>query len=241
MRCRKSDSGTPLVFQPLSTALESRRFWHGCVEKCGDHRGQPLGVVDERHMRRAGEHGKLGSRQTNKIADYAATEQAKHLNHVFRSHDIGVPNDEQGRCFDRGNDLARPTERHAVEIRYFRNQPVPLLRVRRDAGVCLLERGSIQVFGFHGLARHQEFGVEAIALVTGPPCPDEFAHQGGRAQSDLQGDRAPRAIAEEIGLLNPQMMQERAGVLRPLLEIKRAIHIGCVPMSLLLDSDNPPR
>jgi hypothetical protein len=80
---------------------------------------------------------------------------------------------------------------------------MPLLRVRRDAGVCLLKRRAIQVFGIHGLARRQEFWVEAIALVTGPPGPDEFAHQGGRAQSDFQGDCAPRAIAEEIGLLNP--------------------------------------
>src|SRR6266566_6786900 len=118
---------------------------------------------------------------------------------------------------------------------------MPMLRVRCDAGVCLLERGFIQVFGFHGLACRQEFGVEAVASIAGPPCPDEFAHQGGGAESDLQGDRAPRAIAEEIGLLDPQMTQERGGVLGPLLYTERAIDVGGVPMSLLLDSDHPPR
>src|SRR5712692_9488689 len=224
-----------------STALASLCLWHGCVEKCGDHRGQPLGAVRERHMRRAGEHGKLGTRQTDEIAYYTAAEQAKHLDNMFRAHNIGVPDDEQGGRFDRLNGLARPAEGRAVEIRYFRDQPVPMLRVRRDAGVFLLERGAIQVFGFHGLTCRQEFGVEAVASITGPPCPDEFAHQDGRTERDLQGNSAPRAIAEEIGLLDPQMTQERGGVLRPLLYTERAINVGCVPMSLLLDGDNPPR
>src|SRR5712692_8021070 len=221
--------------------LASLCLWYGCVEKFGDHRGQPFGAVRERHMRRAGEHGKLGTRQTDEIAYHAAIEQAKHLYHVLRAHNIGVPDDEQGGRFDRGNGLARPAEGRAVEIRYFRDQPVPMLRVRRDAGVFLLERGAIQVFGFHGLACRQEFGVEAVASITGPPCPDEFAHQGGRAESDLQGNSAPRAIAEEVGLLDLEMTQESAGVLRPLPYTERAINVGCVPMSLLLDSDNPPR
>src|SRR5260221_2523768 len=235
MRCREDGS------QPSPPALASRRFWHGCVEKCGDHRGQPLGAVRERHMRCAGEHGQLGTRQTDEVTYYAAAEQAKHLDHVFRAHDIGVPNDEQGRRFDRGNGLARPAESRAVEIHYFRNQPVPILRVRCDAGVFLLERGAIQVFGFHGLGGLQEFGVQAVASITGPSSPDEFAHQGGRAQSNLQGDSAPRAIAEEIGLLDLEMTQESSGVLRQLLETERAINVGCAPMSLLLNSDNPPR
>jgi hypothetical protein len=51
-----------LVFQPPSTALALLCLWHGCVEKFGDHRGQPLGAVRERYMRRAGEYGKLGTR-----------------------------------------------------------------------------------------------------------------------------------------------------------------------------------
>src|SRR2546425_3079930 len=37
------------------------------------------------------------------------------------------------------------------------------------------------------------------------------------------------------------MTQERGGVLSPLLYTERAINVGCVPMSLLLDRDNPPR
>src|SRR5260370_34048078 len=135
-----------------STALASLCLWHGCVEKFGDHRGQPFGAVDERHMRRAGEHGKLGTRQTDEIADHAAAKQAKHLYNVLRAHDIGVPSEEQGGRFHRPNGLASPTLNCAVEIRYLPDQPVPMLRVRRDAGVFLLERGAIQVFGFHGLA-----------------------------------------------------------------------------------------
>src|SRR2546421_10674054 len=64
-----------LIFQPSSTALASLCLWHGCVEKFGDHRGQPLGAVGERHMRRAGEHGELGTLQTAQIAYYAAADQ----------------------------------------------------------------------------------------------------------------------------------------------------------------------
>src|ERR1700730_1845793 len=37
------------------------------------------------------------------------------------------------------------------------------------------------------------------------------------------------------------MTQESGGVLRPLLYTQRAINVGGVPMSLLLDRDNPPR
>src|SRR5258707_12249644 len=99
-----------LVFQPSPTALASLRLWHGCVEKFGDHRGQPLGAVRERHMRRAGEHGKLGTRQTDEIAYYPAAEQAKHLDNMFRPHNIGVPDGDKLRGFDRLNGLARPPE-----------------------------------------------------------------------------------------------------------------------------------
>src|SRR5437899_8734861 len=81
-----------VTIQPSSTALASLCLWHGCVEKFGDHRGQPLGAVRERHMRCAGEHGKLGTRQADEIAYYTAAEQAKHLYNVLRAHDIGVPN-----------------------------------------------------------------------------------------------------------------------------------------------------
>src|SRR6266566_6160391 len=118
-----------LVFQPASTALALLCLWHGCVEKCGDHRGQPLVAIRKRHMRCAWEHGKLGTRQADEIAYYAAAEQAKHLYNVLGAHDIGVPDDEQGGCFDRGNGLARPAEGRAVEIRYFRDEPMPMLRV----------------------------------------------------------------------------------------------------------------
>ena len=65
-------------------------------------------------MRRAGEHGKLGTRQTDEIADHATAQQAKHLDHVLRAHDIGVPDDEQGGRFDRGNGLWRPAEGRAA-------------------------------------------------------------------------------------------------------------------------------
>src|SRR6266699_2634104 len=37
------------------------------------------------------------------------------------------------------------------------------------------------------------------------------------------------------------MTQESGGILRPLLYTERAINVGCVTMSLLLDSDNLPR
>jgi hypothetical protein len=57
-------------------------------------------------MRRAGEYGKLGTRQTDEIAYYTAAEQAKHLDNVLRAHDIGVSDDEQGGRFDRLNGLA---------------------------------------------------------------------------------------------------------------------------------------
>src|SRR5216683_2736836 len=95
-----------LVFQPSSTARASLCLWHGCVEKFGDHRGQPLGAVRERHMRCTGKHGKLGTRQTDEITYYAAAEQAKHLYNVLRAHNIRVPDDEQSGRFDRLNGLA---------------------------------------------------------------------------------------------------------------------------------------
>ena len=95
-----------MLNQPSTTALASLCLWHRCIEKFGDHRGQPLVAVGERHMRRAWEHGKLGTRQTDEIAYHATAEQTKHLDNVFRPHDIGVSNDEQSGCFDRGNGLA---------------------------------------------------------------------------------------------------------------------------------------
>jgi hypothetical protein len=58
--------------------------------------------------------------------------------------------------------------------------------------------------------------------------------------SDLQGNDASVAPAEKVGLLDLERSEKRRGVVHHLLEGQRAIDVGSVPVSLLLDGDDLP-
>ncbi len=59
-------------------------------------------------------------------------------------------------------------------------------------------------------------------------------------QGNLQGDAASHAIAEDVGFVDVELPEERDGILRHLRVGQRAINVGGVTMSLLLDGDDLP-
>ena len=65
------------------------------VEELVDHRGQPVGAVDEPDVGGAGKDGESGVRQTGQVAEDAAAAQAEQLDGVLRSRAVGVPDNDQ--------------------------------------------------------------------------------------------------------------------------------------------------
>ena len=70
---------------------------------------------------------------------------------------------------------------------------------------------------------------------------DQLAHHLRMPDGDLHGDVAAVAEAEQVGLLDLEMLQERGGVIGRLLEGERAIgDVGGAPVPLLLEGDDLP-
>ena len=55
---------------------------------------------------------------------------------------------------------------------------------------------------------------------------------------ELQGDAAAHAVAEEVCVLDLELPEEFGGVVRHLLVLKRAVDVGRVSVSLLLDGND---
>jgi len=83
------------------------------------------------------------------------------------------------------------------------------------------------------LEKLQDLGVESVVNIVGPR-DHEFAHQIRMPNSDLQGDVASGARAEEVDSLDRERSEKRGGVIYYLLEGQRAIDVGDVSVPLLL-------
>src|SRR6266850_1705067 len=70
---------------------------------------------------------------------------------------------------------------------------------------------------------------------------DERANDLGMPERDLQRDVTAVAVAEEVGLRDLQVAEQRDGVLRGLLEREGTVHVRGVAVPLLLERDHLPR
>src|SRR5437868_5246284 len=102
-------------------------------------------MVHERHMSGAGKHRELGAWQADEIAHHSTAEQAKQLDGVLGTNDIGIPIDEQAGCLDRTNGLSWPVLDLAVQSLLLGEELGKFLRVRCDPGVFLIEWGPSQI------------------------------------------------------------------------------------------------
>jgi len=68
---------------------------------------------------------------------------------------------------------------------------------------------------------------------------DERANDLGMPECDLQRDLAAVAVAEEVGLRDVQVAEQRDGVLGRLVEGEGAVQVPRVAVSLLLERDSP--
>ena len=69
---------------------------------------------------------------------------------------------------------------------------------------------------------------------------DQLADPGGRAERDRVRDETAEAEAEEIGLGDPQMVEQRDDVTGQRLDRHRAVGVGGVPVALELHRDHLP-
>src|SRR5262249_49289343 len=142
-------------------------------------------------------------------------EQAKQLDSMLRTDEIGIADDEQGRCLDRPNGLDWPVLDFTVQVLLLGEEPVKLLWMRGNPGVFLIEGGSGQILGDRVFNACQEIGVESTAVES-----DGGEHQlaDGIRVTDgrLQGNASSQAPAKEIRLFDPDLGGQSSDVVRQL-------------------------
>jgi hypothetical protein len=91
---------------------------------------------------------------------------------------------------------------------------------------------------YRGHAR-ENLGVPSITLVGGRD-DHQPANHVRVPDSGLQRDTASQGIAEEVGTLESQVLDQGCDVVRHQLEAERAIDVSRVPMGLEFDRDDLP-
>ena len=66
----------------------------------------------------------------------------------------------------------------------------------------------------------------------------QLADQLRVVEGELHGHRRPGAVAEQVGLPDPQVAQQGDGVAGPVLDGQRAVDVGGVAVGLLLHADD---
>ena len=116
-------------------------------------------------------------------------------------------------CGDRSDRRLRHVLRVAVHLRLLGKERGEVLRVGRESEVLVMKRGSVHHFGLHLLEARPELGVDPVALE-----PDRgqhlLAHQVRMSDREPQRYGSPVAVAEDVGLLDVQILQEGGRVIR---------------------------
>lgn len=81
----------------------------GGVQECVHHGRQPVAALGHPEVGGTRKHGELGARQADHVAGHTAAEEPEHRDGVLGAHDVGVADDDQGRGFDRSDDLGGAT------------------------------------------------------------------------------------------------------------------------------------
>jgi len=122
----------------------------------------------------------------------------------------------------------------------FLDQLREVVGVRRRPQVRRLDRRPGEQLGCDRGEHLERHRVHAVAGVRGRG-DDELAHHRRLADRQLQGDPAAHAVADDVRVVDPEVLEHRGGVVRHLLVGDRAIGVGRMPMSLLVDGDHLPR
>src|SRR5262249_29687261 len=82
------------------------------------------------------------------------------------------------------------------------------------------------------------FGVVSVFHLSGARTIDgQLAHEFGVVNGDCQGDGSSHAIAEDVRVLDLQLIQQRGGIFSHLLKREGAVEVIGVSVSLQLDRD----
>ena len=174
------------------------------------------------------------------VARHATAEQPEELDRVLGLDDVGVPDEDQRGRADRADVLGRPVELLAVERDQLTHQRRPFLRIGSEPQVLRFQGRAGEGLGRDGLDRPPDLGIDPAAA-AGCGCDHELAHHVGMAHGDLQRDTASHTVAENVGALAPEVLEQRRDVVRQLLVGQRPIDVGRAPVALELDRNDLPR
>src|SRR5215216_676727 len=147
--------------KPLRTSAYS-----GGVEEGRDHRGKPVGAVDDGEVCGTWQDGELGGRKPGAVAIDAAANQPEDLHRVLRLHDVGIANDDQCWSGDRLDVSGPPALELAVELVAFADQSGPVPRIWGHSQIPLMEDRVREVIRDSFYKLRSGIGVEAVVAVS---------------------------------------------------------------------------
>ena len=101
-------------------------------------------------------------------------------------------------------------------------------RVRSDADVVLVEGGAGKHLGGEGGDAGADLGVDSIAGKWGRDG-HQLANELGVPHGEPQGDLTALAVAEEVGLVEAEVVDQGGDIVGQLVEAERTVDVGvCV-------------
>jgi len=176
--------------------------------------------------------------RARQYSELGVWEQAEHQHGVFGADDIVITNYDQCGSVDRLNFFGGP----ALEIQHsFHALGEECRQIFWVGGhsEVRLSQFCWHVVQFCVLERLPESGVASLPVEHGR-LNNQLSRHVRVSDSDLEGNVASVAVAEEVSLRDFEIPEQTYGVLRRLLEGKRTIYISSVTVSLLLEGDDLP-
>jgi hypothetical protein len=158
---------------------------------------------------------------------------------VFGPHEIGISDDQQGGRVDRADNIRRNVCDLLIHLCLLGEQPGEVFWARRNLQVFLVPRRTVHHFWAHFAQPLHQAGVDAVEGV-GNRREHELAHCLRMADDQLQSDDTTRAIAEDIGRSEPQLLDGGGDVIRQPFDGQRTINVRGMSVALQLEANDLP-
>ena len=173
------------------------------------------------------------------VTEDAAAKQPEHLHRVFGPYQIGISDDQQGGRRDRTEGLRRNVSDLLIHLGLLGEQPGEVLWARRNPQVFLVPRRAVHHLRAHFAQPLHQAGVDALEGV-GNRREDELAHGLRMPDDQLEGHYGTRAVAEDVGGSEPQLLYPGGDIVRQPFDGQWAIDVRGVPVPLQLEADDLP-
>ena len=170
----------------------------------------------------------------------AAVEERERLDRVARREHVGVGGDEHRRDLEPA-DLVAEVEVLGHRRAHLLQQPREVLGPRREPHVRLVHRRALQVVRRCGadlalLGEHVR--VDRAAPDVGRD-DDQLPDELGVVDRRLERDAAAERVADEVGLVEPEVVDEGGDVVAHRDDAQRPVDVGGPPVALEVGGDDP--